>query len=387
MNSWKKPLILLFACILVLSLIGISGCVPSGYREAAVHYNQGNALLNQDKYDEAIVEYNQALEHDSTFASAYYNRGVAYFNKLEWDLAIADFTKAIELDPGDPDAYFNRGLAYEIKEQNNLAIADYDKVLKLSKDANLTQKAANRIGNLNQTASGTIPNVQIFPSQVTVDLDWPVLLLRADVNSLAIEANSEKYSVEWYYNHKLISTESCLTEEPFINAIHNQKGTYTIDLVVKDKATGAVGTAHSIVIAEKQEPIIIAVNHWVSAIPGEGLKIWKVTLEQTWWGYDVDLRIVGNTGTLTSTLMTFSPSVPQELREGVGEAHTTSIENAKDDGTNIEFYFINGATTVTFQLTRTTDGHLKGSYHLVDKGGETWSPSEWAGTVDLVPAP
>ena len=52
---------------------------------------------------------------------AYYNRGNAYYNKEQLDQAISDYNKAIELSPTHTNAYYNIGCVYSL--QNNLSEA------------------------------------------------------------------------------------------------------------------------------------------------------------------------------------------------------------------------------------------------------------------------
>ena len=99
------------------------------YNEAITHYteaielnpdlaeaynNRGNAYRNTSDFDAAIADYNKAIELNPDLAEAYNNRGVAYRNTSDFDAAIADYNKAIELTPEDASAYNNRGVAYAI---------------------------------------------------------------------------------------------------------------------------------------------------------------------------------------------------------------------------------------------------------------------------------
>ena len=55
-------------------------------------------------------------------AEAYNNRGVAYAAKGQYDQAISDYNKALEMNPRFAKAYYNRGLAYWRKGQPDQAI-------------------------------------------------------------------------------------------------------------------------------------------------------------------------------------------------------------------------------------------------------------------------
>jgi Tfp pilus assembly protein PilF len=149
MNSWKKLLILLFTLALILLIVVLAGCtstttskntsppkttvVPTS--QAQDFYNRGVDLLNEGKYQEAIAEFDKAIQLDPKYAKAYSNRGYAYTLIQQYDLGIADCTTAIQLDPGDATGYYNRGFAYLLTNKYDLSIADSTMVIKLHPEA------------------------------------------------------------------------------------------------------------------------------------------------------------------------------------------------------------------------------------------------------------
>ena len=96
--------------------------------------DQGVAYLDRQRYDEAIAEFNKALEIDPNFADAYYNRGLANAKKGSFNEAISDYTKAIQINPDDSDFYYNRGIAYYKKNDFDPAISDYTKAIQIRPD-------------------------------------------------------------------------------------------------------------------------------------------------------------------------------------------------------------------------------------------------------------
>ncbi len=104
-------MLMLISLVLPLTL---SGC-QSPTRTAEEHNGLGIALIDDGQYEQAIEEFNQAIELDPNCATAYNNRAYAYIRKGQWDLAIADCNKAIELDPNQAAPYNNRAHAYSYK--------------------------------------------------------------------------------------------------------------------------------------------------------------------------------------------------------------------------------------------------------------------------------
>src|SRR4030042_4294328 len=93
--------------------------------QAIVYSNQGINLLNEAKYDEAIANFNKAIEIDDKYANAYSGRGLGYYRMGQYDLAMADYNKAIELDPNDATAWHNKGVALEKLGRNEEAQVCY----------------------------------------------------------------------------------------------------------------------------------------------------------------------------------------------------------------------------------------------------------------------
>jgi tetratricopeptide (TPR) repeat protein len=137
----------------------------------SLHYDTlGTALLDQGNYDQAIADFDTAIQLDPNDVAAYVHRGIAYYwksdpvranadfdkaiqtrphaddpmddyyhgmayyNEARYDPAISDLDKAIQLRPDFADAYLFRGRAYYIKSQYDNAMADFDKYIELLPD-------------------------------------------------------------------------------------------------------------------------------------------------------------------------------------------------------------------------------------------------------------
>ena len=79
--------------------------------------------LNQN--GQALSDYNRSIEINPSYNEAYVGRGNLYRSQGQIDMALADFSKAIELEPTDPKAYNNRALIYQGQGRHNDAIADF----------------------------------------------------------------------------------------------------------------------------------------------------------------------------------------------------------------------------------------------------------------------
>ena len=64
-------------------------------------YNNAVTLQQSEKYDEALAEYNKAIEASPGDASYYYSRGTCYQAKGDLDSALKDYDKAISINPNE----------------------------------------------------------------------------------------------------------------------------------------------------------------------------------------------------------------------------------------------------------------------------------------------
>jgi tetratricopeptide (TPR) repeat protein len=98
----------------------------------------GNHAAQAGRYDQAIRLYTRAIESgglsDQNLAVAYANRGSAKDDSGRTDQAVKDFNRALELDPDHAEAYYNRSFAYEKKGLIPLAVADMEKAVRLAPD-------------------------------------------------------------------------------------------------------------------------------------------------------------------------------------------------------------------------------------------------------------
>ena len=88
----KQTLILVPAAILVTSPTWAAPLhVTTPADVQARPYNaRGIALTNKGQYEQAIFEFDKALELSPVYAAAYYNRGIARLRMHQHDRAIAD---------------------------------------------------------------------------------------------------------------------------------------------------------------------------------------------------------------------------------------------------------------------------------------------------------
>jgi protein O-mannosyl-transferase len=106
--------------------------------------NLGNALLQKRQVDEALEQFQEALEINPVYADARTNLGAALFQRGRVDEAVAQYEKALEINPCHAQANYNLGLALFQKGQVDNAIAQYKKALEINP---YYPEAHNTLGN------------------------------------------------------------------------------------------------------------------------------------------------------------------------------------------------------------------------------------------------
>ena len=94
--------------------------------KSRIYTDEGSKLLlRYSEYKKAEETLTKAIKYDKNNFEAYYYRGCARVNAMKYDEAIADFEKAIEIKPDYADAYFNLGRTYYMMHDEDKACENY----------------------------------------------------------------------------------------------------------------------------------------------------------------------------------------------------------------------------------------------------------------------
>src|SRR5260370_7747264 len=88
-------------------------------------FRHGWDAAGDGRYNDAIIEYTQAIQLKPDDAVVYNDRGIAYLALRQYSQAIEDFTEAIRLKPDLAEAYNDRGNAYLALAPHQHAIPHY----------------------------------------------------------------------------------------------------------------------------------------------------------------------------------------------------------------------------------------------------------------------
>jgi tetratricopeptide (TPR) repeat protein len=119
------------AAVLATTLFLAGTVALAASNETIKRNNFGAELVKQGRLDEAIVEFQSAVQADPRNAAAQMNLAVTYDQLGRADEAIAAYKKAAELDPGKATTFNNLGVLYAKKGLNDDAIQAFEQGLKV----------------------------------------------------------------------------------------------------------------------------------------------------------------------------------------------------------------------------------------------------------------
>ncbi len=110
----------------------VNSIPPTVLNSANDYFLMADYEYDKGKCEEAIRNYDKAIELNPYFAEAYNNRAYTHMRMGLYELAIPDLDKAIELRPDYTHSLMNRGDIYNyyLKDRQK-AIVDYDKIIAL----------------------------------------------------------------------------------------------------------------------------------------------------------------------------------------------------------------------------------------------------------------
>src|ERR687883_1960661 len=91
-------------------------------------YNKGVNSMSNEKFLDAIRNFDLALRLDPQYVDAWIKRGYAHFHLGEYTVAIASYDKALEVDVNNAEAWNLKGLAY-------YKLKNYDKAIECCEKA------------------------------------------------------------------------------------------------------------------------------------------------------------------------------------------------------------------------------------------------------------
>jgi tetratricopeptide (TPR) repeat protein len=132
-----------------------------------VYYKRGLAKAEFGKYQDAIIDFNKAIELFPAYSDAYFRRALCKTHLEEYKEAIPDFSHVIKLHPQDKVGYFNRGLTKGLAKDYKGAVTDFSKSIEIDsvyEDAYFHRaEALGSIGKLNEAIKDLTFVIELNP--------------------------------------------------------------------------------------------------------------------------------------------------------------------------------------------------------------------------------
>ena len=126
-------------------------------KRAEIANDRAIEYWNQNRFDEAIAQWEDILRQDPNLAEIYYNLGNAYMHQDNLESAIEAFKRALSIDPTLPEAYNKLGIICYKQGDRELAFACWKQALKIHPDF---EEARHNIGIMQNNPQSDV-NVEI----------------------------------------------------------------------------------------------------------------------------------------------------------------------------------------------------------------------------------
>ena len=107
---------------------------PTPRQKAESLFDQGADLVFDERFDEALDAFTEAIRLDSTYAEAYQMRGEILMGNGVYDRALPDLNHAVRHGKDNPAYFYSRANLLVEMRRFEQAIPDYDRVLALKPD-------------------------------------------------------------------------------------------------------------------------------------------------------------------------------------------------------------------------------------------------------------
>ncbi len=146
LRKWLAPIVILFTLTLFITGAIVDNIKPDNQcllphkststppqvlHSAKDYFLMGDYEYEKGSCQEAMRNYDRAIELNNKFAEAYNNRAYTHMRMGLYELAVPDLDRAIALRPNYINALMNRGDIYNFyyHRDKQRAIADYDRAI------------------------------------------------------------------------------------------------------------------------------------------------------------------------------------------------------------------------------------------------------------------
>jgi len=132
------------------------------------HNNLGVAYQEQGRLDDAVKEYQAAINLTPDYVDAYYNLGLVYRTQGRLDDAVREYQKAINLKPDLAEPHCSLGLVYRTQGRLDDAVKEYQTAIKLRPDY---ADAHNNLGLVYRTQGRLDDAIREYQTAINLEPD------------------------------------------------------------------------------------------------------------------------------------------------------------------------------------------------------------------------
>ncbi|MBI4806725.1 MAG: tetratricopeptide repeat protein [Desulfovibrio sp.] len=142
--SKRILVMMLFAalCVCVAPAQAAKKASKAEQQDISATYAKAVELVNNHQWSAGMAAMTKVIENPQTpkdiLANAYSDRGMCYANTKKTDEAIMDFNKALEMKPDLLGTYYERGRALAMKGKHAEAVQDFTKAISGSQPSIIT---------------------------------------------------------------------------------------------------------------------------------------------------------------------------------------------------------------------------------------------------------
>ena len=135
---------------------------PDAEFEAYAHITLGRTYEELKRYDEALIEYREAIRSNPADGSLYGTLGSALFSLKRYDEAESAFRRAVEVDPQDSYSVVNLAASLHNQAKRDETIKSYKEYLRLEPKASNRATIEQRISQLESTPEPLLRNQMLI---------------------------------------------------------------------------------------------------------------------------------------------------------------------------------------------------------------------------------
>jgi len=155
------------------------------------HYDLGLELARQGRHDEAVLEFQRALQTGDNLAETYLALGQSHDYLGRTEKAIKAYSEAVRIKPDLTEAYRNLGLAYDRSGEFLKAIRMHMKAIRLQPDEVELRKnlglAYFNVGSYSEAIKAYEQALQINPEDATVHYSLGLVYLDLEDRESAVQ--------------------------------------------------------------------------------------------------------------------------------------------------------------------------------------------------------